>query len=124
MYGGWQGYSNKKHAVENANVFSSPFDFFSSSLSLKCALRESGCRIDYEPTKMSRDPFWRSISRDTNVEISALSPFLYRLIKRVTPVSILACWALKLCKPKSDLADLEFLLPDVTRIGPNQNLFD
>ena len=26
---------------------------FSSSLSLECALRESGCRIGYEPTKMS-----------------------------------------------------------------------
>ena len=24
---------------------------------------------------MSRDHFWRSISRDTNVEVSALSPF-------------------------------------------------
>ena len=34
---------------------------FSSSLSLKCALRESGCRIGYEPTNMSRDHFWRSI---------------------------------------------------------------
>ena len=43
----------------------------SSSLSLKCALRESCCRIGYEPTKMSRDHFWRSISRDTNVEVSA-----------------------------------------------------
>ena len=36
---------------------------FSSSLSLKCALRESGCRIGHELTKMSRDHFWRSISR-------------------------------------------------------------
>ena len=36
---------------------------FSSSLSLKCALRESGCRIT----------FWRSVSRDTNVEVSALA---------------------------------------------------
>ena len=50
--------------------------FFSSSLSLKCALRESGCRIGYEPTKMSGDRFWWSISRDTNVEVSALSPSL------------------------------------------------
>ena len=48
---------------------------FSSSLSLKRALRESGCRIGYEPTKTSRDHFWRSISMDTNVEVSALSPF-------------------------------------------------
>ena len=48
----------------------------SSSLSLECALRESGCRIGYEPTKMIRDHFWRSISRDTNVEVSALSPLL------------------------------------------------
>ena len=40
----------------------------------KCALRESGCRIGYEPTRMSRDYFWWSISRDTNVEVSALSP--------------------------------------------------
>ena len=46
----------------------------SSSLSLKCALRESGCRISYEPTKMIRDHFWWSMSRDTNVEVSALSP--------------------------------------------------
>ena len=33
---------------------------YSSSL-LKCLLRECGCRIGYEPTKMSRDHFWRSI---------------------------------------------------------------
>ena len=46
----------------------------SSSLLFKCALRESGCKFGYEPTKMNRDHFWRSISRDTNVEISALSP--------------------------------------------------
>ena len=46
--------------------------YYSSSVSLKCALRESGCRIGYEPTKMT--PFWWSISRDTNVEVSALSP--------------------------------------------------
>ena len=46
----------------------------SSSLSLKCALRESSCRIGCEPKKMSRDHFWRSISRETNVEVSALSP--------------------------------------------------
>ena len=44
----------------------------SSSLSLKCALRESGCRIGHEPTKMSRDHFWQSVSRETNVEVSAL----------------------------------------------------
>ena len=48
--------------------------FLSSSLSFKCALRESGCRIGYEPTKMSRVHFWRSISRDINLEVSALSP--------------------------------------------------
>ena len=46
--------------------------FSSSSLSLKCALREDGCRIGYEATKVSRDHFWRSIFRDTNVEVSAL----------------------------------------------------
>ena len=44
----------------------------SSSLSLKYALRESGCRIGYEPTKMSQDHFWRSMPRDTNVDVSAL----------------------------------------------------
>ena len=47
----------------------------SSSLSIKCALRGSGGRTGYEPTKMNRDHFWRSISRETNVEVSALSPF-------------------------------------------------
>ena len=52
-----------------------PFHRSSLSLSLKCALREGGCRISYEPTKMSRDHFWQSISRDINVEVSALSPF-------------------------------------------------
>ena len=46
----------------------------SSSLSFNCALRESGCRIGYGPTRMSRDHFRRSIPRDTNVEVSALSP--------------------------------------------------
>ena len=46
----------------------------SSSPSFKCALKESGCRIGYEPTKVSRDHLWRSISRDTNVEVSAWSP--------------------------------------------------
>ena len=46
----------------------------SSSLFCKCALRESGCRIGYESTKMSRDVFRRSISRDTNVEASAFLP--------------------------------------------------
>ena len=51
--------------------------YSSSGLSLKCALRECGRRIGYEPTKMSRDDFWRSISRDTNVEVSAVSPLLY-----------------------------------------------
>ena len=47
---------------------------FSSSPFLKFALRESGCRIGYELTKMSRDHFWRSISSDNNMEVSALSP--------------------------------------------------
>ena len=47
---------------------------YASSLSLKCALRESGCRIGYEPTKMNRHPFWRSISSDTNAEVSASYP--------------------------------------------------
>ena len=90
---------------------------FSSSLSFKCAVRESGCRIGYEQTKMSQDHFflvshvgerpwwpiqclnkeeserlrgerersifWRSISRDTNVEVSALSPSL-SLINHLT----------------------------------------
>ena len=50
--------------------------FWSSSIrSFKCALRESGCRICIEPTKMSRDHFWRLISGDTNVEVSAWYPF-------------------------------------------------
>ena len=45
----------------------------SLSLSLKCALRESGCRIGYKPTKKElRSPM--RMSRDTNVEVSALSP--------------------------------------------------
>ena len=57
----------------------------SSSLSLKCALMESGGRIGYEPTKMSRDPFWRSISRDTNVEASALFPWF--IVKHARPHS-------------------------------------
>ena len=48
----------------------------SSSLSLKCALRESGCRICYELTRMSRYHFWRTISTDINVEVSALSCIL------------------------------------------------
>ena len=47
--------------------------YHSSILSLVRALRESGRRIGYELKKMSRDHFWRSISRDTNVEVSALS---------------------------------------------------
>ena len=37
--------------------------FFIESFPQMC-LRESGCTIGYEPTKMSRDHFWRSISRD------------------------------------------------------------
>ena len=49
---------------------------FSSSLSLKFALRESGCRIGYEAAKMTRYHFWWSISRDTNVDISALEHVL------------------------------------------------
>ena len=53
-----------------------PIDYASSSLSPKCALRESGCRIGYDPTKMCRDHFWQSMSRDTNVEVSALSPLI------------------------------------------------
>ena len=33
---------------------------------------------------MSRDHFWRSISRDTNVEVSALSPLdKYQLCKQI-----------------------------------------
>ena len=38
-------------------------------------MRERGCRIGCEPMKMSRDPFRRSISRETNAEVSALFPF-------------------------------------------------
>ena len=49
----------------------------SSSLSLKCALRESGCRIGYEPTRMSRGRFWRSISREINVKFLRTIEFLY-----------------------------------------------
>ena len=55
----------------------------SSSISLKCALRASGCRIGYEPTKRSRDHFRRSMSRDTNVEVSALG--VGSLLHRVFP---------------------------------------
>ena len=33
----------------------------------------SGCRIGHESTK---NHFWRSISRDTNMEFSALSPII------------------------------------------------
>ena len=58
----------------------------SSSLSFKCALRESGCRIGYESTKASRDHFWRSISRDTNV-VSALG--VRSLLHRVFPSNVL-----------------------------------
>ena len=58
-----------------------------SSLSLKCATRESGCRIGYEPAKMIRDMFWRSISRDTNVEVSALG--VRSLLHRVFPSNVL-----------------------------------
>ena len=58
---------------ERGGFFIVPIDYASSSLSLTCALRESGCRIGCEPTKMRRDHFWRSISRDTNVEVSAFS---------------------------------------------------
>ena len=34
--------------------------------------------------KMSRDHFWRSISRDTNVEVSALSPFASKCALHIT----------------------------------------
>ena len=57
--------------------------FFSSCfvvvyvLSILCDLRGSGCEIGYEPTKMSRYHFWHSLSRDTNVGVSALSPILF-----------------------------------------------
>ena len=60
-------------------------NFFPPSFSLKCALKESGCRIGYEPTKMSRDPFWLSIYRDTNVEVSRLQvmmAFVQKPLKR------------------------------------------
>ena len=46
-----------------------PSPWSSSSLTFKSALRESGCIIGYEPTIMSRDHFWGSISRDTNVGV-------------------------------------------------------
>ena len=64
----------QNEAVHTESRGDCSWDFFSLSLSLKCALRESGCRIGYVPTKMSREHFWRSISRDTNVAVSALSP--------------------------------------------------
>ena len=53
------------------SITSSP----SSSLrpSFKCTLRESGCRADEKPTIMSRGHFWQLITRDNNVEVSALS---------------------------------------------------
>ena len=47
--------------------------FFIESFPRMC-FEGSGCRIGYEPTKMSRDHFWRSISRDSYMEVSALSP--------------------------------------------------
>ena len=55
-----------------SNMLNGHFLYFPSSLSLQCALRESGCRVSYEPTKMSRDHFWRSTSRDTKVEVSGI----------------------------------------------------
>ena len=60
----------------------SPFDmnkmilvYFISSLSLSfnCALRESGCRIGYEPTKNELRSLSAVDIQDTNVEVSALS---------------------------------------------------
>ena len=59
----------------------------SLSHSLNYALRKSGCIIGYEPTKMSRDHFWRSISRNTNVEISALG--IRSLLHRVCPSNVI-----------------------------------
>ena len=65
-------------------------------------LTESGCKIGYEPTKMSRDHFWRSISSDTNMEVSALStpvnsnlppPFDAPLVaKKPGNISSRCCW--------------------------------
>ena len=57
--------------------------FFSSSHSFTRALRERGCRIGYEAKTMSRDHFWLSMSRDTNVEVSALG--VGSLLHRVFP---------------------------------------
>ena len=58
------------------NFFSQSLYFFIESFP-QCALRESGYRIGYEPTKMNQDHFWRLMSRNTNLEVSALSPSLY-----------------------------------------------
>ena len=60
----------------------------SSSLVLKCALRESGCRIGYELTKMNRDHFWRSTSNDTNLEVSA---FLISFYVHISVLCIHTC---------------------------------
>ena len=45
-----------------------PIFLFIESFPQMC-FEGSSCRIGYEPTKISRDHFWRSISRDTNVEV-------------------------------------------------------
>ena len=46
-------------AMKNANLTAKTYENdYSSSLSLKRALRESGCRIGYERTKMSRNHFF------------------------------------------------------------------
>ena len=58
-----------------------PSPWSSSSLSLK------RLQIGYEPTKMSWDHFWGSISRDTNLEVSALSQLI--MLHRGLPSNVL-----------------------------------
>ena len=48
----------------------------SSSLSFKCALRESGCRIGYEPTKNELRLLPAVDIQGTKIGVPALSPIL------------------------------------------------
>ena len=66
-----------KRNLEPEKILDKPRKSFitsSLSLSLKCALRESGCRIGYDSKKMSRYHFWQSMSRDANVEVLHCPP--------------------------------------------------
>ena len=72
---GWDRYSLNIRSNSNMPMGDS-FSSSSSDLSFNSALREGGCRIGYEPTKVSLDHFRRSVSMGTNVEVSALSPWI------------------------------------------------